>query len=395
LSRIKALFLAGGFPTSDNPSHGIFNYRAAIQLSEFVDLTVVQFRFYRPGRKLFEIEKIDNFQKITLCLPIVPVYQKPLFLVNNAIYRIFTRRLIHEYLKSADIVHAGDGSLSLFPSQLKKRYKYKMLTQFIGGDLNQDFKGFEQRNWVKKWKSCNDAFTFNSKALRKVFRSYFGEHENLEVIYRGVNLSHFQIEEDRKEANEIKFYCLGGIPNYTTFEHGRNTKGGLTLMKAWSMIDKDISLDNAQIKLLFAGPDSDSEITQEWKNGLRYKEKVVLLGKIRPEEIKAFHSENDVAIIPSLEEGLPNVGMEAAASGKVIVATKVGGIPEIVEDRVSGLLCEANDADALYRQIKFVANNYSDMLKYGKRARLKMEKEFSDQSFGADYYKLYQKLTRN
>lgn len=395
MTRIKALFLAGGFPTSDNPSHGVFNQRSAIQLSEFVDLTVVQFRFYRPGRKLFEIENIDNFQKITLCIPIIPIYQKLLFLVNNAIYRVFTKRLIHDHLKSADILHAGDGSLSLFPSQLKKIYKYKMITQFIGGDLNQDFKGLEKRKWVKSWKSANDAITFNSMALREVFKSSFGEHENLEVIYRGVNLSHFQTEEDRKEVKEIRFYYLGGIPNYTTFEHGRNTKGGLTLMKTWSIIDDDPSLDNVHIKLLFAGPDSDSEIAQEWRNGLRNNEKVILLGKIRPEEIKAFHSENDVAIIPSLEEGLPNVGMEAAASGKVIIATRVGGIPEIVEDGVSGLLCEANNANALYKQIKFVAHNYSDTLKYGKLARLKMEKEFSHTSFGLKYANLYQKLLKD
>ncbi|MEO6490624.1 MAG: glycosyltransferase family 4 protein, partial [Ferruginibacter sp.] len=310
-SRLKVIYLAGGYPTADNPSHGIFNQRAAIALKEHVDLTVIQYRMYKPGRKFRERIKEDRFTRLILCVPYIPVLEKKLYFLNNRIFYVFTKLFAHSILKTADIVHASDGNLSVFASWLKKNYSFKLLAQFIGGDLNQDITRFYKQNWMRKWNSHLDAVSFNSHALQKRFRDMFADHELSKVIYRGVDVTKFFPAVTK--VNKLIFYFLGGLPNYSTFTHGRNTKGGLNLMQAWSKLDDEI--DGDTIKLLFAGPDSDIGLVKEWRSKLKHPQRVEIIGKIDPAGIADFHRGGNIAVVPSLEEGLPNVAMEAAATG--------------------------------------------------------------------------------
>jgi len=77
--------------------------------------------------------------------------------------------------------------------------------------------------------------------------------------------------------------------------------------------------------------------------GLR--ERVVMAGE--RDDIPALLGLVDVVVLPSLWEGLPYVLMEALAAGKAVVATRVGGIPDVVIDGVNGLLVQSRDAVAL------------------------------------------------
>ena len=64
-------------------------------------------------------------------------------------------------------------------------------------------------------------------------------------------------------------------------------------------------------------------------------------------DIQRFYQIADIFVLPSRMEGLPNAVLEAMACGLPVVATAVGGSPEIIENGVNGLLVPANDADAL------------------------------------------------
>ena len=388
--RPNVIYLANGYPTKDNPSHGIFNQRAAEAIKEYTNLTVIQYRIYKPGRKLYERIIENGFTRIILCVPYSPVWEKKMFYLNNRLFYFFSLLYARSIFRSADIVHASDGNLGIFAVWLKKKYKFKLLTQFIGGDLNQDLVQVYKKNWMRNWKEKINAVSFNSIALQKRFKDLFGEHTTGRVIYRGVDTTKFFPAKDK--VTDIVFYFLGGLPDYSTFTYGRNTKGGLNLMKAWTKLDAEIKSDN--IKLFFAGPDADIAMVKEWQQTLQQRERVEIFGKIDPVNIADFHRSGNIALVPSLEEGLPNAAMEAAATGNLIIANAVGGIPEIIQHKINGILCETNDEDGLYKQMKWAIDNREQIEIIGKTAAQMIELNFSSRDFGKKYFEYYEDVLK-
>lgn len=388
-SALNVVFLASGYPTPDNPSHGIFNQRAANAIKDHVSLTVIQYRMFKPGRKFCEHIKEEGFTRVILCVPFLPKWQSKLYYINNRLFYYFTLLFVRSVIKKADIVHASDGNLGIFASWLKKKYSFKLLVQFIGGDLNQDLLQVYKKSWMRNWITKLDAVSFNSIALKNRFTELFGTHPKVKVLYRGVDTSVFTPAKEKIQT--IVFYFLGGLPDYSTFTHGRNTKGGMNLMKAWCKLDAEMKGDN--IQLLFAGPDSDISMVKEWQSGLQEPARVKLFGKIDPEGIPGFHRSGNVALIPSLEEGLPNVAMEAAATGNLVIANAVGGIPEIIRNGVNGIICETNDADGLYAKMKWTIEHPDQIGVIGKQAAENMEMNFSSKDFGKKYFEFYKEMT--
>jgi glycosyltransferase involved in cell wall biosynthesis len=88
-------------------------------------------------------------------------------------------------------------------------------------------------------------------------------------------------------------------------------------------------------------------------------------------------------VFPSWNEGLPNVVKEASASALPIVATKVGGIPEIVEDGATGFLVPARDVDALREAIKTLVRDAELRSRFGMEARRRVCRDYDYHKNGA------------
>lgn len=387
---IKVVYLAGGYPSEDNPSHGIFNKRAVTSLQHLTDLTLIHFRIYKPGRSFYGEETIDRHKKITLCIPFIPVLDHYFFRLNHFIFRIFLQLFCSNYLKTCDLVHASDGTLGVMISPLTKRYDFKLLTQFIGGDLNQDLTKHKGKRWLLNRLGRVDAFTFNSHTLMKTFYEQVTPTQNqvCRVVYRGVDTRKFK--PIKKTYKNLNFYFLGGLPNYLNFKHGRNTKGGRTLMEAWIGCEKEAF--EKQAKLFFAGPDSDIMEVDNWKKSLQYPQLVEIVGKVSPDKIVDFHNSGNVIIIPSLEEGLPNAMMEGLACGNIPIATNVGGIPEVLNGLDIDLI-ESNSVEMLRKRILQILNSPENELEeLSKRCRHYIEEKFDSSSFSINYLELYKQI---
>jgi len=100
----------------------------------------------------------------------------------------------------------------------------------------------------------------------------------------------------------------------------------------------------------------------------------------------------DVFALSSLHEGMPMVLLEAMALGVPIVASHVGGIPEILEDRREGLLVPAGDAGALAREIEVLAGSSELRAELIRAARGRVEAQFSIQSSAAKVHEIYRSL---
>ena len=104
--------------------------------------------------------------------------------------------------------------------------------------------------------------------------------------------------------------------------------------------------------------------------------------------IRAF----DAFVLPSLHEGVPMVLLEAMALGVPIVASAVGGIPEILEDRKEALLVPARDAGALAREIEMLAGSPEIRALLIRAARARVEAQFLIRSSAAKMLKMYRSL---
>ena len=76
-------------------------------------------------------------------------------------------------------------------------------------------------------------------------------------------------------------------------------------------------------------------------------ERIKFVGRRSANEIPCWMTAADILVLPSLSEGRPNVVLEAQACALPVVATAVGGTPELLEDGVNGLLVDAGDGAAL------------------------------------------------
>jgi glycosyltransferase involved in cell wall biosynthesis len=85
----------------------------------------------------------------------------------------------------------------------------------------------------------------------------------------------------------------------------------------------------------------------------------------------------DIFVLPSLSEGLSSSILSAMASSLPVVATRVGGIPELVRHGDNGLLVPPADPPALAQALKCLAETPSERLRMGQRGRARMETEFT------------------
>lgn len=100
----------------------------------------------------------------------------------------------------------------------------------------------------------------------------------------------------------------------------------------------------------------------------------------------------DVVVIPSFTEGLPNVALEAGAAGVPVVATAVGGTPEVVADGETGFLVPPNQPRVLADQLIRVLAEPAVARQFGAAARRRMEEHFSFAAQAQRYMELFMNL---
>lgn len=98
-------------------------------------------------------------------------------------------------------------------------------------------------------------------------------------------------------------------------------------------------------------------------------------------DVRPFYAMADCVVLPSYHEGMSNVLLEAAATGRPVITSDIPGCREAVEDGVSGLLCEAKNADSLYEAMRrFAQLPNSRRSEMGQCGRKRMERLFSKAS---------------
>jgi glycosyltransferase involved in cell wall biosynthesis len=100
----------------------------------------------------------------------------------------------------------------------------------------------------------------------------------------------------------------------------------------------------------------------------------------------------DVFVMPSLEEGFPIAALDAMAAGLPVIATSVGGVPELIEDGKTGWLVPPRDAKALVSRLRPLLSNAELRLSMGAAGYSRVRDHFSAAQMTESFARLYDEL---
>jgi glycosyltransferase involved in cell wall biosynthesis len=134
-------------------------------------------------------------------------------------------------------------------------------------------------------------------------------------------------------------------------------KGQIVLLRAFKKLNETHDNTDGEIRarLVIVGDGPERETLEAATASLGLSDRVVFTGQVNNPQ--AYFEAADVLVNPSDSEGSPYVLLEAMAAGLPIVATAVGGVPELLENNESALLVPAGDPQAMFDAIARVLND--------------------------------------
>jgi glycosyltransferase involved in cell wall biosynthesis len=202
-----------------------------------------------------------------------------------------------------------------------------------------------------------DALIAVSRAIEDKIHAEFRAGPPVHLIYNGVDLERYDHQEPcctlREEYGMPPEALVAGVIARLEPE-----KGHPTLLDAWPAVLRGCP----DAWLLVVGEGSRHEALVEQARELGIADRVVFTG--RRDDVPAVTAALDVAVLPSYREAQGLSILEAMALSRPVVASNVGGIPEVIEDGVSGLLVPPHDPEALAAAIcRLLCDHpYADMI---------------------------------
>ncbi len=196
--------------------------------------------------------------------------------------------------------------------------------------------------------------------------------DKIEVVQNGINLMKFTSDAFENERILLR-HKYGFLDQDLVFGIiGRLTpqKGHIYAFEALAKVHCEMP----EIRLLCVG---EGELETELKTKA---EELGLGGKIIfagfQKNMPAHYASIDVLLMPSLFEGLPLSLLEAMAMKKVAVASRINGIPEVIDDHADGILLPKKDTDAIAEAMKRIYADRSRLTVWGENAHEKIKKKF-------------------
>ena len=196
-----------------------------------------------------------------------------------------------------------------------------------------------------------------------------GHADRVHVVHCGVDVDRFG--GDRARAGDVfEIVCVGTL---------HAVKGQGFLVDACAALDKE----GVAWRLHLVGDGEDRAALEARAERLGIGDHVVFHGALDRAGVRGVLAGADVSVAPSVptsdgrREGIPVVLMEAGATGLPLVGSRLSGLPEIIEDGVTGLLVEPGDADGLAAALVRLASDPATASRMGAAARARVEDEFS------------------
>lgn len=146
------------------------------------------------------------------------------------------------------------------------------------------------------------------------------------------------------------------------------------------------------IRLLITGKGELEEQLKDLTKKLNLEDNVLFLGEISHKDLPQYLWISDVFVRPSLSEGLGNAFLEAMAAGVPVIGTKVGGIPDFLENGRTGLFCEVQNPKSIAEKIETLLKDENLRFKLIENGRKLVEEKYNWDSIARQMENIFKKL---
>ncbi|RLF87574.1 glycosyltransferase family 1 protein [Thermococci archaeon] len=320
--------------------------------------------------------KEKELEELGIELRKVPGTVSPIVGINLT-YSLKSNKELGGYLNDFEVIHSHHAFTPLALKAMKAGRKLGKATLLTTHSIS-----FYHESSL--WKALGLTFPLFSHYLSfphkiiavsnsaKAFIEHFTDVP-VEIIPNGVDDELFKpLSEDEKADVKEKLGLEGRVVLYVSRMSPR--KGPHVLLNAFQRIVEEID----DVTLVMVGTGEMLPFLKAQAKFLGIERRVRFLGYVPGEILPKLYASADVFVLPSItSEAFGIVILEAMASGVPVVATTVGGIPEVVRESESGILVPPGDEVALKRAIIKILSDKNLANKLGKAGRKAVEKEYS------------------
>jgi L-malate glycosyltransferase len=239
----------------------------------------------------------------------------------------------------------------------------------------------------------------DSRAAAERFRGLLlrltGQRTRIKVLYNPVDSQIFHPDVDQRKLTRKQLGLLDEQFAFAIIGQLTPRKGQLETIEAFSNVARDLP----DVVLFIVGAalfDHDHEYLERLKSAvtrLNLRDRVIFLG--HHSDVNALLSGMDGVVINSRREPFCLIALEALAAEKPVVAACVDGIPELIKDKVTGLLTPPGDLKALALALRKLCSDQDLGRKLSSKGRAMVERNFSCSQYIQSLESLYEKATKS
>ncbi len=218
-----------------------------------------------------------------------------------------------------------------------------------------------------------------SKAIANEAQKYGANQNSIKVIYSGLDLMKFPFKLDTNSNSTFKIISVGRLHWLKGYRYGIQAAANLKTA-------------NFNFHYTIIGIENDEELLFQ-RHQLDLENEITFI-KHQPfkEIIKEIQS-SDLLFLPSVEEGIANVVLEAMALGTLVLTTDCGGMKEVIIDGENGFIVPSRNVKLMSEKIKFISQiDETEKLRIKKNARKTIENRFSSKQMIEGMVGLYNSI---
>lgn len=366
---MKLLFISNLFPDESESYRGLDNATLLHYLSKQVEIEVLCARpalpFSAKWQQAYKPRAVDEkFQPVYVPVPYLP---KAGGLVNHHLYRQAMQKPLEDLqqrfaFNAIFCAWAYPDACGMAPLAEKLKVPMVVITQ--GTDVHTYLGMAARRKAIVASLSRVKGVVNRSRDLARRLAEAGVPEKKLHVVYNGVDTSLFYpveaVDAKTKLGLPLNERVLLFVGNFLP------VKNQELLLGAFAGLAQQKDHQNIRLVMVGGGP-LEAEIRQLAKD-LGVETKITFAGRKTPSEVAIYMQASELLVLSSHNEGVPNVVLEAFASGRPVVTTDVGGIHEVLKEDYLGCLTKPGDKVALVAALSRVLNRPNEterIAKYG------------------------------